>query len=378
MEANALKVVEIPTKKDKKPRRERGDGGLFRLGKMWYTKVRGKRESTGTRIKEEAKETLKARMGRTVLGIPDPADLRRIKYEDGRAAVLADYAHGKKHSLITKADGTVTVWGLKHLDKFFGDKPLVDIESKMLEAFIKERQNYGAAPGTINRNLALLRRMFKLLKRSNSALNVPYFPRLKEAKPRQGFIEHENFAKLFAELPERLHSFVIFLYTTGCRSGEAKKLRWNQIDWNERLVYAEAEQTKNNEPRTIPLADEVFNRLSKIPEAKRAGLLFPVGNFRKAWQSACVRAGLGVLTKGPTNGGYGKYAGLTPHDMRRSAVRNLRKEGVGEVVAMSVSGHKTAEVFRRYNIVVDADKTAAVALIGSRLGQVLRKEKRKK
>jgi hypothetical protein len=42
----------------KRPARDRGDGGLFRLknSPMWYTKIHGKRESAGTKIKEEAKK----------------------------------------------------------------------------------------------------------------------------------------------------------------------------------------------------------------------------------------------------------------------------------------------------------------------------------
>src|SRR5581483_3631209 len=74
--------------------------------------------------------------------------------------------------------------------------------------------------------------------------------------------------------------------------------------------------------------------------------------FRRSWQKACEAAEVPTL----------KF-----HDLRRTAVRNMRRAGVSQVVRMRISGHRTDSMERRYNIVDVEDMKNAKALMEDQL-----------
>ncbi len=72
--------------------------------------------------------------------------------------------------------------------------------------------------------------------------------------------------------------------------------------------------------------------------------------FRRAWVTACKRALL---------------VGMIPHDLRRTAVRNLERAGVSRSAAMKLTGHRTESVYRRYAIVSESDLREGAAKLAA-------------
>ncbi len=250
---------------------------------------------------------------------------------------------------------------IRHLREFFGLDRAVDITADRVAKYVRERQREGAANGSINRELAALKRAFTLATRAGKLGSAPYIPLLEENNSRRGFLDHGSFLALREGLPAYLRDPVTFLYLSGWRVSEMRTLEWRDVDLSGRELCLRPEVSKNKDGRPLPLRGELWEIIQRAHEKRRPDCRYvfqhngePIGDFRKAWKTACKKAGL---------------SGIIVHDLRRTAVRNMVRAGIPERVAMELSGHKTRRVFDRYNIVNDADRARASELLQSHLGE---------
>jgi integrase len=150
------------------------------------------------------------------------------------------------------------------------------------------------------------------------------------------------------------------------RLGELLAIKWSQVDWEQGFITLNAEDTKSGYSRAVPILDgNMRSWLSWSRDcAEGCPYVFHNGGerirqFRTAWRSACKSAGVPDL----------KF-----HDLRRTAVRNMRRAGVAQVVRMRITGHRTDSMERRYNIVDIEDIRSAKGLMERMVG---RNEKQK-
>ncbi|MBU4318018.1 MAG: tyrosine-type recombinase/integrase [Proteobacteria bacterium] len=220
-----------------------------------------------------------------------------------------------------------------HLDKAFSGMRANQITTAGVKAFITDRLEDEAANATINRELAALRRMFRLGAQQTPPLvgQVPNIPMLKEKNSRRGFLEHDQFLDLHKALPDYLKNFVYFAYITGWRKTEISILTWSHIDRKNWTVRLEPGETKNEDARTV-YADKNLKQIIRDQWVSRHKQKLPLEwvfpnrwgkdrlrQFDKVWKNALDTAKLD-----PT---------LIFHDLRRTAVRNMVRAGIPERVA---------------------------------------------
>ncbi|MGH9382409.1 MAG: tyrosine-type recombinase/integrase, partial [Thermoanaerobaculia bacterium] len=326
-------------------------------------------ESSGSTKKGDAERLLKLREGDVARGLPVSAKIGRLRFEQAVSDVVADYRQNGRAST-SDVEARIRL----HIEPWFGGRRMASITTADVRAYSGHRLGEGAAPASINRELAVLKRAFRLAEQGGTVLSRPHIAMLKEDNTRQGFFERDEFEDVRANLPEYLRGAVTLMYFAGWRRGEVLPLAWAQVDRSARTIRLEPGTTKNAEGRTLPygqlpeLVDVVDTAWRHHQELARGGTISPcvftrdgerIGSFKKAWASACKAAGV---------------PDRLLHDFRRTAVRNLVRAGVPDAIAMRITGHKTRSVFDRYNIVSEADiREGLGALAGKEKGKSGRK-----
>lgn len=338
---------------------------------QYYVTGRGTRvrESTGTSDRRKAQKIADAKETDKDRGLPVAAGVGKIKFEGAVALLEADYQNNEYSSL-----GKQQIRIRLHLAPAFGGWRMAEITPAKIALYTSDRRAVGASAALVNRELAILRRLFVLCVQGGLLLYRPHIPKLRERNARAGFFEQAAFESVRRHLPEVLQSVVTFAYLTGWRiDSEVLTREWRHIDFEANEVRLDPGECKNGEPRVFPLTTELRALLLdrqavrnatlaaghvcpwvffRLVAKGRGGRKFPkpILRFNKAWKAACAAA---------------QCPGRIPHDFRRTAIRNMTRQGVPEAQAMKLAGHLTRSVFARYNIVSASDlRDAATRLEG--------------
>jgi integrase len=354
-----------------RPRYTTKDGTL-KVSTIYWLKYRDAsgrlvRESSETDKRPEAKRLLMRREGASVEGRPTSPKATKVTVGELLDDLVTEYqANGRGEDRLA--------YSLAHLRPVFGHHRAMQVTTAAVNAYIVARQGEQAANATINRELAALKRAYALATQATPPKLYlrPYIPMLKEDNVRKGFFEREAFEAARRHLPEDLRPLVTVAYITGWRmADELFPMTWKQVDFAAGTLRLDVGETKNDDGRTFVMVGELRATLEAQRAATEAlqrkkGAIIPwvfhrngrpIRDLHKAWRLACQQAGC---------------PGRIPHDLRRTAVRNLERAGVSRSAAMKMTGHKTESVYRRYAIVDEGMLREGAAKLAAYSGVALK------
>jgi excisionase family DNA binding protein len=254
---------------------------------------------------------------------------KKIKLKDFVGIYLEDYAKVAKKSWETDE------YRLKKIKEFFKEVELRDISPLMVQKFRAYSLRNGAGESTVNREVTLLKKMFNVAieeryLEQNPAKGIKMYSEMDMVRDRVLTAVEET--RLFAELADHVKPFAFTSLHTGMRKGELFNLKWNNVDFENRII--KVEKTKSKKVRFIPINSMLFDALKRL-EAERGEnqLVFPFKNIQTAWENARSRAGI---------------ENLIFHDLRRAFGTRLLEAGVDIVTISKLFGHSNVLVTQRY------------------------------
>jgi integrase len=269
---------------------------------------------------------------------------------------------------------------LRVLVAYFGPRRIKSITHSDIEKFRNERLNTPIytnknqdkdndndeskskerSIASVNRELEVLRAMFRYAVRQGWLIRSPFemgeslISKADEVQ-RDRILTREEEDRLLAECVDRrahLKPLLITALDTGMRRGELFKLKWSDIDIEERLIRVRATTTKTMRGRTIGMTERVTIELQRLWEKSPNApdyLVFGITNTVKtAFAAACRDA---------------KIENFRFHDCRHTAITRMIQAGMPPMQVMKISGHTQMTTFARYvNIDNNTARNVAAAL----------------
>lgn len=221
-----------------------------------------------------------------------------------------------------------------------------DKTGKTKTEIVKDKKFRPRKIASVNRELSLLREIFKFAETENLIVSNPFsrvrkLISLADEKVRDRILSIEEEKLLLAacdnEVRRHIKPLIIAALDTAARRGELLKLQWKDVDLKTGVITIQATNTKTERTRVIGMTARVKDALARLWDQSPKNpqnLVFGIkGDFKRAWGSALKEVGINDLVF---------------HDLRHTAITRMIRAGVSASETMKVSGHTQIKTFQRY------------------------------
>jgi integrase len=321
---------------------------LFKRGNKWwaYVTIDGVRhsKSTGTANRRQAETILRQFHDELNEARHRLPQLKPEMTFGELAALFMGSGMGTPHSLDR----------LKPLLRFFADIRLLDINTSAIRKYRQERHREKTlTAATLNRDLSVLRRvLYWAVEEGYLAANPLGRLRMeRERRTKRPVMSMREEHLLLAASPEHLQRIILCALHTGMRRGEILSQRWEDIDFDNRILHVSHSKTPEGEARDIPLTGRLYEML--YADRERRGPVFTyqgdaIKIIKTTWVSSLRRAGIRHFRF---------------HDLRHTANTRMMLAGVLQEVRREIIGHssqRSRDVNDRYTQIELPEKREAI------------------
>lgn len=250
---------------------------------------------------------------------------------------------------------------VKLIDFFTKNQPVKAIWIPEIKTYQQHRLRQGASPGTINREVSTLSKLFSVLVElqyvvANPARMTSRFS--EKSGEREVYISHRDIMRIVEQCPEWHQAIVKVAYYTGMRRGEILGLKWNQVNIATRILTFTPDGTKEGQWKRVPIHRDllpIFESAARVRSLHDDHVFLLNGHIpsrdsvKNPWRKAVARIG---------------FTDPRPrfHDLRHTWKTNARRSGMDPEIRERIMGHatKTKSVGERYGRISDNELVAAI------------------
>lgn len=227
---------------------------------------------------------------------------------------------------------------------------------------------YKRSGATVNRYLATLSHLFTVAVKEWRLLDrnpCRDISKRKEARGRVRFLSDEEREALLkaceASAWQPLRVLVLLAISTGARRGELINLKWSDVDLKN--ARATVHETKNGDPRVLPLVGKALEALRelRLQNGARSEWVFPNASgfpgpylhFEAHWYEALKTAGV---------------KDLRFHDLRHTTASYLAQQGASLLEIADTLGHRTIAMVKRYSHLAQSHKATVIERMAKERG----------